>query len=147
MLPALLIFLVIPIGRPFELTIGEDVITISLQGTDLNIGLLYILGLSSLAVYAVVLAGWSSGSKYPLLGAVRASAQMISYEAAMGLALVPVIFFAGTTSMKGLVEKQAGSFGELVSISEGLAIGMPQWAHRAHPVVHHLLHRRSRRDQ
>ena len=71
-----------PIGRPF--TLGDRVIDLS--GTDLNIGLLYILALSSLAVYAVVLAGWSSGSKYPLLGAVRASAQMISYEAAMGLA-------------------------------------------------------------
>ena len=105
LVPALLIFLVIPIGRPF--TIGDRVI--DLAGADLNVGLLYILALSSLAVYAVVLAGWSSGSKYPLLGAVRASAQMISYEAAMGLALVPVILFAGTTSIAGIVEAQQGS--------------------------------------
>jgi len=106
LVPALLIFLVVPIGRPFH--IGDRLIT--LQGTDLNIAVLYFLALSSLAVYAVVLAGWSSGSKYPLLGAVRASAQMISYEAAMGLALVPVIIFTGTTSMSGIVESQAGDW-------------------------------------
>ncbi|HSF87447.1 MAG TPA: NADH-quinone oxidoreductase subunit NuoH [Acidimicrobiia bacterium] len=105
LVPALLIFMVVPIGRPF--TIGDR--QIQMVGADLNIGVLYILALSSLAVYAVVLAGWSSGSKYPLLGSVRASAQMISYEAAMGLALVPVIIFTGTTSLTGIVEAQAGS--------------------------------------
>ncbi len=105
LVPALLIFLVIPVGRPF--TIGDRVIDLS--GADLNIGLLYILALSSLAVYAVVLAGWSSGSKYPLIGAVRASAQMISYEAAMGLALVPVILFTGTASLSAIVDSQAGN--------------------------------------
>ncbi len=105
LVPALLIFLVIPIGQPFS--IGDR--QIDLAGTDLNVGLLYILALSSLAVYAIVLAGWSSGSKYPLLGAVRASAQMISYEAAMGLALVPVILFTGTTSLSGIVDAQAGN--------------------------------------
>ncbi len=109
LLPALLIFLVVPIGRPF--TLGDR--EIMLQGTDLNIGILYILALSSLAVYAVVLAGWSSGSKYPLIGAVRAAAQMISYEAAMGLALVPVIFFAGTTSLAEMVAGQSGTYGGL----------------------------------
>jgi NADH-quinone oxidoreductase subunit H len=114
LVPALLIFLVIPIGRPFTLTIGGRDVVISLQGTDLNVGILYILALSSLAVYAVVLAGWSSGSKYPLLGAVRASAQMISYEAAMGLALVPVLLFAGTTSLAGLVAGQEGTYGGLL---------------------------------
>ncbi|MDQ3782752.1 MAG: NADH-quinone oxidoreductase subunit H, partial [Actinomycetota bacterium] len=103
-IPALLIFLVIPIGRPF--TLGDR--PIELVGTDLNIGLLYVLALSSMAVYAVVLAGWSSGSKYPLLGGVRASAQMISYEAAMGMALVPVILFTNTTSVTGIVDAQAG---------------------------------------
>ncbi len=105
LVPALLIFMVIPVGRPFMIGDRE----IQVVGADLNIGLLYILALSSLAVYAVVLAGWSSGSKYPLLGSVRASAQMISYEAAMGLALVPVIIFTGTTSLTGIVDAQAGS--------------------------------------
>jgi len=106
LLPALLIFLVIPIGAP--ITIGDT--TYTLQVTDLNVGVLYILALSSMAVYAITLAGWASGSKYPLLGSVRASAQMISYEAAMGLALVPVIMFAGTTSIAGIVETQGATY-------------------------------------
>jgi NADH-quinone oxidoreductase subunit H len=107
LVPALLIFMVIPIGAP--ITIGDT--EYQLVGTDLNVGLLYVLALSSMAVYAVTLAGWSSGSKYPLLGSVRASAQMISYEAAMGLALVPVVMFAGSTSIVGIVEAQQGTFG------------------------------------
>jgi NADH-quinone oxidoreductase subunit H len=116
MVPAFLIFLVIPIGRPFS--IGDTPVT--LQVTDLNVALLFVLAMSSLAVYAVVLAGWSSGSKYPLLGGVRASAQMISYEAAMGLALVPVVLLAstqsageaglGAMSLSRIVELQQGSF-------------------------------------
>ncbi len=117
MIPAFLIFMVIPIGEP--ITIGNTVVT--LQGADLNVGLLFILAMSSLAVYSIVLAGWASGSKYPLLGGVRATAQMISYEAAMGLALVPVVLFAsvqiadgsvgvGTMSLSRLVELQQGSF-------------------------------------
>ncbi len=106
LLPALLIFLVIPIGRPFF--IGDR--QIDLVGMDLNVGLLYILAMSSLAVYAIVLAGWASGSKYPLLGAVRATAQMISYEAAMGLALVPVVIYAQTASVTGIVDAQAGEW-------------------------------------
>lgn len=104
LVPSILIFMVIPIGKPF--TIGDRVI--NLAGTDLNIALLYVLAMSSIAVYAVVLAGWSSGSKYPLLGSVRASAQMISYEAAMGLALVPLVMFTGTTSLTQIVDAQAG---------------------------------------
>jgi NADH-quinone oxidoreductase subunit H len=106
LLPALLIFLVIPIGAP--ITIGGTEYT--LQVTDLNVGVLYVLAMSSMAVYAITLAGWSSGSKYPLLGSVRASAQMISYEAAMGLALVPVIMFNGTASLAGIVEAQGATF-------------------------------------
>jgi len=106
LIPALLIFLVIPIGAP--ITIGGTEYT--LQVTDLNIGVLFFLAMSSMAVYAITLAGWSSGSKYPLLGSVRASAQMISYEAAMGLALVPVIMFNGTTSLAGIVEAQGATY-------------------------------------
>jgi NADH-quinone oxidoreductase subunit H len=106
LIPALLIFLVVPVGAP--ITIGDTSYT--MQVTDLNVGVLYFLALSSMAVYAITLAGWSSGSKYPLLGSVRASAQMISYEAAMGLALVPVIMFTGTTSLAGIVEAQGATY-------------------------------------
>ena len=121
MIPAFLIFLVIPIGRPF--VIGETLVT--MQAADLNVALLFILAMSSMAVYSIVLAGWASGSKYPLLGGVRATAQMISYEAAMGLALVPVVLFAsvqiaggplgvGTMSLSRIVELQQGSFRGLI---------------------------------
>jgi len=106
LLPALLIFLVVPIGAP--ITIGDT--TYTMQVTDLNVGVLYFLALSSMAVYAITIAGWASGSKYPLLGSVRAAAQMISYEAAIGLALVPVIMFTGTTSLAGIVEAQGATY-------------------------------------
>lgn len=114
-LPAFLIFLNIPWGRPF--TVGGR--EIALQGVDLNIGLLFILAMSSMAVYAVVLAGWSSGSKYPLLGGIRGTAQAISYEAAMGLSMVSVVMFSatqvpggadGTLMLSELVERQAGTW-------------------------------------
>jgi NADH-quinone oxidoreductase subunit H len=111
--PAFLIFSVVPWGAPVEV-FGR---TMPLQVADLNVGLLFILAMSSMAVYAVVLAGWSSGSKYPLLGGVRATAQAISYEAAMGLAMVAVVMYSATTgdgtgtlSLAELVERQAGTF-------------------------------------
>ncbi len=106
LMTALLIFMVVPIGAPVEINGTEY----ALVGADLNIGLLYVLALSSMAVYAIVFAGWASGSKYPLLGSVRASAQMISYEAAMGLSLVPVVLFARSTSITTIVEQQQGTF-------------------------------------
>jgi NADH-quinone oxidoreductase subunit H len=71
------------------------------------VGVLLLLALSSIAVYGIMLAGWSSGSKYPLLGSVRASAQMVSYEAALGLSLATVILIAGTLSTNGIVTAQS----------------------------------------
>lgn len=111
-IPAFLIFMMVPWGRPFMIG-GHEV---TLQGADLNVGVLFILAMSSMAVYAVVLAGWSSGSKYPLLGGVRATAQAISYEAAMGLAMVAVVVYSatqgdgGTLSLAELVERQSGTW-------------------------------------
>jgi NADH-quinone oxidoreductase subunit H len=82
---------------------------IAMQLADLNVGILFFLAMGSLMVYGVMLAGWSSGSTYPLLGGVRASAQMISYEIAMGLAVVAVVIQAGTLSTRGIVDAQAGT--------------------------------------
>ena len=110
MLTALLTFLVIPIGAPIEI----NGVSYSLAAMDLNIGLLYFLAMSSIGVYAITLAGWASGSKYPLIGSVRASAQMISYEAAMGLALIPVVMFTGSLSLVAIVEAQQGTFGGVI---------------------------------
>ena len=81
-----------------------------LQITDVNIGLLIVLGITSLGVYGVALSGWSSNSKYSLLGGLRASAQMISYEIALGLSLIGVLILAGTFSLRGIVDAQAGHF-------------------------------------
>ncbi|TAN24492.1 MAG: NADH-quinone oxidoreductase subunit NuoH [Acidobacteria bacterium] len=80
--------------------------TIPLQITDINVGLLLILGVTSLGVYGIVLAGWSSNSKYSLLGALRGGSQMISYELALGLALIGPLILGGTLSLRGLVDAQ-----------------------------------------
>ena len=108
LVPSFLIFMIIPLGPDLNLEINGQNIIVPLVGADLNVGVLFFLALSSIAVYSVVLAGWSSGSKYPLLGGVRASAQMISYEAAMGLSLVPVILYSGSMSMSEIVRSQSG---------------------------------------
>jgi NADH-quinone oxidoreductase subunit H len=97
---------VIPIGN-FVTIRG---VQIPLQITDVNIGLLIVLGITSLGVYGVALSGWSSNSKYSLLGGLRAGAQMVSYEIALGLSLVGVLILAGTFSLRGIVEAQSGHF-------------------------------------
>ncbi|HEY5883541.1 MAG TPA: NADH-quinone oxidoreductase subunit NuoH [Pyrinomonadaceae bacterium] len=76
--------------------------------TDVNIGLLFVLAVSSVGVLALILAGWSSNSKYALLGALRSSAQMVSYEVAMGLSLIGALMFGRTLSLSGMVDAQAG---------------------------------------
>jgi NADH-quinone oxidoreductase subunit H len=93
---------VIPFGN--SITIGP--ITTWLQITDLNIGLLVVLGITSMGVYGVALAGWSSNSKYSLLGGLRASAQMISYEVSLGLSLIPVLILSGSFSLREIVNRQ-----------------------------------------
>src|SRR5687767_8828644 len=107
LIPAFLTFAVVPVGDDFR--IGDRIIR--LQLADLNVGILFFFAMGSLMVYGIVLAGWSSGSVYPLLGAVRSSAQMISYEIGMGLSIVAVVMSAGTLSTRGIVEAQAGTWG------------------------------------
>jgi NADH-quinone oxidoreductase subunit H len=101
-LPAFLAFSVIPLGGEFTIA-GRTTI---LQLADPPIGVLFVLAMSGLGVYGVLLAGWSSGSKYPLLGSVRASAQMVSYEAALGLGIIGAILHAGTLSTRAVVAAQ-----------------------------------------
>ncbi|MGZ4682875.1 MAG: complex I subunit 1/NuoH family protein, partial [Acidimicrobiales bacterium] len=117
--PAFLMFMIVPLGGNFT-GVNDGIITVFghdtyLQVADPPIGILFMLAMSSIAVYGVMLAGWSSGSKYPLLGSVRASAQMVSYEAAMGLSVVAVVLKSGTLSTHGIVEHQAiGGFGHIL---------------------------------
>ncbi len=103
---ALTAIAVIPVG-PW-VTIGG--IHTPLQIADINIGLLVLLGLTSIGVYGVALAGWSSNSKYSMLGSLRASAQMVSYEIALGLSLVGVLIYAGSFSLRDIVVAQSGTF-------------------------------------
>jgi NADH-quinone oxidoreductase subunit H len=102
MVPALIVYAVIPFGPAVNL-FGRQV---TLYITDINVGLLYIVAVASVGVYGIILAGYSSNSKYPLLASLRASAQLISYEVAVTLTLVSVILVAGTLSMVGIVNAQ-----------------------------------------
>ena len=121
--PAFLVWSVIPLGGDF--THGRNgVVKIFghktfVQLADPPIGVLLLLALSSIAVYGIMLAGWSSGSKYPLLGSVRASAQMVSYEAALGLSIGAVLLIAGTLSTHGIVGVQ-GSLSKWHVIATGV---------------------------
>jgi len=103
---ALTAIAVIPIG-PW-VTVGP--VHTPLQITDVNIGLLIILGLTSIGVYGIALAGWSSNSKYSMLGSLRASAQMVSYEIALGLSLVGILIYSGSFSLREIVEAQSGTW-------------------------------------
>jgi NADH-quinone oxidoreductase subunit H len=88
------------------LTFAVIPFTPTIQIADTNIGLLFFLGMSSLGVYSVVLAGWASNNKYALLGGIRAASQMLSYEVFMGLAMMGTVMLAGTFSLRGIVEAQ-----------------------------------------
>ena len=117
MVPSFLAFAVVPVGR--DITIAGRRINLVLS--DLNIGILYFLAMGSLGVYGIVLAGWGSGSKYPLLGGLRSSAQMISYEIALGLSLVPIALAARSLSTVDVVAAQAGTVGE-VTFFQGIPV-------------------------
>lgn len=102
-LPAILTFAIIPLGAPVEI-FGHKV---TMQVADLNVGVLYFMALSSVAVYGVALGGWASNSKYALLGSIRGLSQLISYELSMGLSLVPVVMLAKSLSLSDIVNAQA----------------------------------------
>jgi NADH-quinone oxidoreductase subunit H len=112
LIPAFVVFAVVPVAGNFSGD-NDGVVTLFghetfMQVADPHIGILLVLAMSSIAVYGVMLAGWSSGSKYPLLGSVRASAQMVSYEAALGLSVATVLLVAGSLSTNLIVNGQAG---------------------------------------
>lgn len=127
LVPALIIFAVVPVGPPLHL--GDY--TINLWITDVNVAYLYVTAIASLGVYGLVLGGWASNNKYSLLGGLRASAQMISYELPQGLAVLTVIVLAGTLSLRQIVEQQFPlpfAFGGPLSLSPswlGLLLFVP----------------------
>ncbi|MGH3458907.1 NADH-quinone oxidoreductase subunit NuoH [Aeromicrobium sp.] len=107
-IPAFLAWAVIPFGPEVQIPFTDTVTP--LQLTDLPVAVLYILAVTSIGVYGIVLAGWSSGSTYALLGGMRSSAQMISYEVAMGLSFVAVFMYAGSMSTSEIVAAQADTW-------------------------------------
>jgi NADH-quinone oxidoreductase subunit H len=131
--PGLLLFAVIPFAAPMPVTFD---FTVPLLGqfayddampmmiADLPIGLLFVLAVSSLSVYGIVLAGWASNSKYSFLGGLRASAQMVSYEVALGLSVISVFLVAGDVTLTGIVEGQQQQLWYILPIALGFVLFM-----------------------
>jgi NADH-quinone oxidoreductase subunit H len=105
LIPAFIVLAVIPIGPTIHI-LGRSV---TMYITDLNIGVLYVLSISSVGVLGIILGGWASNSKYPLLGALRSAAQMVSYEVALGFSIMGVLMLSGSLSLVSIVEAQKNS--------------------------------------
>ena len=133
--PVFVTFAAIPFGD--ELRIGDTIV--SLQVADLNAGLLYILAMVSLGVYGVVLGGWASNNRWALLGGLRGSAQMISYELAMGLALVSIVMTYGTLELQPMVRAQGAGLGEWLGFGRPLLDWLPAWGIFVQPLAFVIL--------
>ncbi len=122
LVPAFVSIVVIPFGGDLHFTYDDILYAVPMQITDLNIGVLFIVAMAGLGVYGIVLAGLASNSKYSLLGGIRSTAQMISYELAAGLSIVAIFMLAETLSMRGIVEAQAQPFWGIEALSF-----LPNW--------------------
>jgi NADH-quinone oxidoreductase subunit H len=111
MMPAIVTLAAIPFGSEF---LGVKMVV-----ADINVGLLFMFAISSVSVYGIVLAGWSSNSKYPFLGGIRSTSQMISYELCMGLSAVPVLLIAGSTGLRSITEYQVSQGWLLAPFTDG----------------------------
>jgi len=140
LIPAALAFAAIPLSTPIHIEAftkwGQSwgPYTIPMQSVYMNVGIIYVLAVSSLGVYGLLLAGWSSGNKYSLLGALRASAQMVSYELALGLAIVGVLLVYGTFDLNKMVELQSGPLSFAFMGKEFVISWLPQWGIFYQPV-------------
>jgi len=123
LVPALITIAVVPFGG--TITVGGYIIP--LQITDLNVGILFVLAMAGLGVYGIVLAGWASNSKYSLLGGIRSTAQVISYELAAGLTIVAVFMLAESLSLKDIVDVQMQPLGQVVGFLGFLPDWLPNW--------------------
>ena len=119
-IPAMLAWAVIPFGAPWDSRWGR----ISMVVADLPVGFLFTLAIASLGVYGIVLSGWSSNNKYALLGGLRSSAQMVSYEIAMGMSLIPVMLLAGNVTLNEIVDQQANSLWNVLNLTISFFIFM-----------------------
>lgn len=123
LIPAAVAYMAIPMSVPLK----TENYTFLIQGFEINVGIVFILGISSLAAYTILMAGWGSGSKFSLMGAMRASAQIISYELALGLSIVGVILMYGTFNLTEMINMQQGplqfnAFGYTITAS-----WLPNW--------------------
>jgi NADH-quinone oxidoreductase subunit H len=118
--PALITFAVIPFAAPLPTRWG----LVDMIIADLPIGILYILAITSLGIYGIVMAGWASNNKYSFLGGLRAAAQMVSYEVALGLSLIPVLFLAGNVTLTQIVWTQQQELGLWLALPLGLSFMM-----------------------
>ncbi len=119
-LPALTAWCVIPFGAPIATRWGR----VDLVVADLPVGFLFILAITSLGVYGIVLAGWSSNNKYALLGGLRSSAQMVSYEISMGMSTIPVLLLAGNVTLNSIINQQAWGGWNVVNLTVSFFIFM-----------------------
>ncbi|HEU4747830.1 MAG TPA: NADH-quinone oxidoreductase subunit NuoH [Gemmatimonadaceae bacterium] len=119
-IPALTAWAVIPFGAPLPTRWGR----IDMVVADMPVGFLFILALTSLSVYGIVLAGWSSNNKYALLGGLRSSAQMVSYEISLGMATIPVLLLAGNVSLNTIINQQAWGGWNVVNLTVAFFIFM-----------------------
>lgn len=107
LIPAMMTMMIVPIAPPIELQVLGELRTIPLGVTEIPVGILFYFAMTSVGVYGIVLAGWSSNSKYSLLGGIRSTAQLISYELAMGLALVGILLLVGSFNLKDILSSQS----------------------------------------
>ncbi len=119
--PALITVCVVPFGSPLNIFGHEEKLVIA----DLDIGPLFIFSVASLSVYGITLAGWSSNSKFPFIGGVRSTAQMISYEIALGLSVIPVLMFYGDLNLSTIVQYQADNGWLLLPLWQNGTLGLP----------------------
>ncbi len=133
LIPGVLAFAAIPLGAPFSLEPFEmfgntwGPYDLKLQGYDYGIGIVFVLGVSSLAAYSLLMAGWGSANKYSLFGALRASAQMISYELGLGLSLVGILLLYGTFSFNEMIAIQDGPLTFMFMGKETIIPFLPNW--------------------
>lgn len=130
LIPGAIAYMAIPMATP--LILGDSKFLI--QGYEINVGIVFILGISSLAAYTILMAGWGSGSKFSLMGAMRASAQIISYELALGLSIVGVILLYGTFNLTEMINAQHGPLSFEVFGRPFTADWLPNWGIFYQPV-------------
>jgi NADH-quinone oxidoreductase subunit H len=133
LIPGVIAYCAIPLGTPIQIEAFEmfgqqwGPYTFLMQGYDIGIGIVFVLGVSSLAAYTILMAGWGSGNKFSLMGALRASAQIISYELALGLSIVGLILLYGTFNLTEMVKAQAGPLSFTFMGHNVVSAYLPNW--------------------